>query len=210
MTYSEKMEEYEALEESEGFEKPPDHISFKALKIYHALAASVNSSSLSEEEVNRCLGQLSQSPASSYDCILALLLPALLKVEKLVLDLQINSSLPCLEHMIRKAARREAPFDVQPPFEALAVFVNSNDLPNSRSAGFIASLLKLPAIQEISGGFENNSYIERGYSLRNMMGLDSSSSPLTSLDLVPYGLSTEELAYILRVPKTLKTLSYTI
>lgn len=209
-----EMEDFEALEESEVYWKPHDPICFKLYKIYHALAASFNSSSVSEEEVNRCLGQLSQSHASSYDCILALLLPALLKVEKLVLDLHIDSASPCLEHMIRRAARREAPFDVQPRFEALAVFVHSNDALNARSAGFIASLLKLPALQEISGGFENISYIEKGcsnkISHKKLMELDSSSSPLTSLDLVPYALSTKDLAHILRVPKALKSLSYTI
>lgn len=154
-----------------------------------------------------------------HDLILALLLPALLKVEKLVLRLDMNHRYEScyLEEMMRRAARRESPFDVQPLFEALTSFVYSDDLFNARSTGFIASLLKLPAIRTISGGFGNmwNQTIHEDDSIsgvgipdESLIVLDSSSSPLTSLDLDDRRLSRADLRHILRAPKALKTLCY--
>lgn len=110
---------------------------------------------ISPEEKILSQGQLGPFNRSSHGLILALLLPALLKMERLVLDLGIHLGTLDLEHMLRNAVRREKPIDFRPPFESLTSFVNSFDMPNSRSAKSTASLLKLPAIQEISGYFKN-------------------------------------------------------
>ncbi|MCJ1271974.1 hypothetical protein MMC22_011879 [Lobaria immixta] len=124
--------------------------------------------------------------------------------------------------MMERAARREKPFDAQPPFEALRVFVISHQKLHVRSTGFIASLLKLPAIEEISGGVEKHwsdddddddddvLYGDIISSGKNLEGLDSSSSPLTSLDLAAYTLSRADLCHILRAPKALKTLFFKV
>ncbi|MCJ1262065.1 hypothetical protein MMC22_001934 [Lobaria immixta] len=76
----------------------------------------------------------------------------------------------------------------------------------------------LPAIQEISGRFETSRIDESEDdssgedevipSDKNLKGLNSSSSPLTSLDLTVYAQDPEDLGHILRVPKALRTLSY--
>ena len=119
------------------------------------IVSAMNASSLSSEEKVKCLGHFSHTHRCHYDLVRALLLPALLKVEKLVLDVKIQCNTYYLEEMIRRAARRDSPFDTRPPFEALTVFVHSHDMYNTRGTGFFASLLRLPTIQEISGGFES-------------------------------------------------------
>ena len=174
-----------------------------------AFATVVNASSLSVREKIDCLGQFSYSHKSYYDLILTLLLPALLKVQKLVLDLKIASDTFFLEMMIQRATCRERPFDIQPPFRALTVFVLSHDLFSPRSPGFIDSLLKLPAIKKISAGFksiwdEEDEDLGQ-FKLTDETLRDSSSSSLTSFDLVAYNPSTVDLGHMLRVPKALKT-----
>ena len=209
-------------EHEESFNLPagPEHLASPELvKVGRVFATPANASSLSKEEKINSLGQFSPTHRSHYDLILALLLPALLKVEKLVLHVDIECDTYYFEQMIRRAACRETPFDIRPPFEALKVFVHSDegyDALSPRSTGFLASLLKLPAIQKISGGFEMPSFVEEENSGQvvpsheGLADLDSSSSPVTSLDLAVYALSTADLGHILRAPKSLKTLVYRV
>lgn len=122
------------------------------------------------------------------DLILALLLRALFKVERLVLDLKYPFHIYFLKQNLRSVVFKERPLDIQPAFEALTFF--SYEVSNIQSTGFIASLLKLPAISHPLSGEE--SYI-RQISGRvapdelsedmNLIELDSTSSPLNSLDL---------------------------
>ena len=172
---------------------------------------------LSKGEKVNCLGQFSHTHKSYHDLILALLLSVLLKVERLVVDLKIGFDMKSgfdtyyLDQLLQRAAHMERPFDIQPPFEALTVFIHSHDLFNHRTTSFIASLLKLPAIREISGGFKSardDDLGNFGDGEKSLMELNSSSSPLTSLDLADYGLSTAALGHVLRAPKALKTLVY--
>ena len=194
--------------------EPEDWEGSELVKVNGAFSTTADASSLSKEEKINCLGQISPVHESHYDLVLALLLPALLKVEILVLDLDIVCNTYYFEHMMRRAACREKPFDSQPSFQALRVFAHSHNRFYSRSTNFFASLLKLPAIEEISGGFEDSLNGEDD-SLRkdfpsgqDLKDLDSSSSPLTSLDLSVYVLSSTNLGNIFRAPKALKTLVY--
>ncbi|MCJ1269152.1 hypothetical protein MMC22_009041 [Lobaria immixta] len=198
--------------------RPKERVSRQSDNVDQAFAE--NALSLSIEEKINCLEHFSPTHCSYYDLILTLLLPALLKVEKLVLGFAVGplpGSTFYREHMIWRAACREKPFDVEPPFEALTVFVYTQNKINTRSTGFIASLLKLPAIQEISGGFEEPWRKDEEDNLaevvpmdKNLNDLDSSSSPVTSLDLADYGLGFADLCHIFRAPKALKTLSYKV
>ncbi|MCJ1465800.1 hypothetical protein MMC07_004419 [Pseudocyphellaria aurata] len=77
---------------------------------------------------------------SSLEDILALLLPALIKVETLVLQYPVRFNTGFLEWTIRSAARRERPFDIQPPFQALKVFVFPSNMPDELSTGLAAAL----------------------------------------------------------------------
>ena len=181
--------------------EPEDRVSPELVKVDRPVVTAANASSLSTEEKISGLGQFRPTHVSYYDLILALLLPALLKVEKMVLDLDPWYYTSYLEQTMARAARREKPFDTQPPFEALTVFVHShNKFPPPR-IGFIGSLLKLPAIHKISGCFEelwDDDDIEE---------LDSSSSSLTILNLSMKGISKANLGHILRAPKALKAFS---
>ena len=171
---------------------------------------------LSKEEKISCLEQFSHTHRRHHDLILALLLPALLKVEQLVVDLDPDFDMKAdldthyFELMLqRAAARAERPFDIQAPLEALKVFVQSHD--DFRTTGVIASLLKLPAIQEISGGFTSTNPLRKStVTDENLIELNSSSSPLTSLDLADFGLNIADLSHIFRVPKALKMLSFLV
>ena len=168
---------------------------------------------MSRAEEIEWLGDLNFNEKHYHDPILALLLPALCKVEKLVLDLKIGIY---VKRVMRRAANRDSPFDVfpftiHPPFEALTFFACPHDL-YAASPSFIASLLQLPSIQEISGGFGNT---WQDYELdefrvpnRSLMRLESSSSPLTRLNLSAHPLHPSDLDHMLRAPKALRTFFY--
>ena len=204
---SEESEEAEESEESEEAEESEESEESEEDKRVNALEAW----RLSKEKKISCLGQFSHNHKSHYDFILALLLPALLKMEKLELDLDNDFDTYYLEQMMRRAACRKRPFHIQPRFEALTVFANFPNKFSIGSTGLFALLLKLPAIREISGGFEKKWDEEDGYEgdLSNT-DLDSSSSPLITLDLAAYELRTADLGHLLRAPKALKTFFYTV
>lgn len=196
---SESSEEFDVPELSEV------SLSLRIAKIDQTFKTAIKTLSLSEEEENNWLRQLSNTYTCNHDLILALLLPALFKLEKLVLNLKDGVDTHYLERMIRRAARRERPFDIQPPLKALKVCHS-----NAWSTGFLASLVQLPAIQEISGVFGKTRDHDLGANRvrdKSLLELDSFSSPLTSLDLVAKALSTEDLGNVLRAPKALKTFS---
>ncbi|MCJ1270461.1 hypothetical protein MMC22_010358 [Lobaria immixta] len=186
-----------------------------------AFANAVHPSGISHQELFNCLEVYDCAHGTRHDLILSFLLPSLLKVEKLVLDVYNNSKSHFLKEAIRKAVARERPLDTQRPFEALTVFVYSKHWNSlwAREADFIASLLKLPAIQEISGDLADwntpNGHHDDGTGKgtsadRNLSELESSSSPLTSLDLATFFVLAVDMRHILRVPISLKHLSITI
>ncbi|MCJ1265860.1 hypothetical protein MMC22_005741, partial [Lobaria immixta] len=175
-----------------------------------------NMFTLSTEEKIKCLRQFSHGHGSHFDLILALVLPALVNMKKLVLDLDIDHETCYLEDMIRRAARREKLFDIQPPFEALTSICILHGQTFSRNPGFMASLLRLPALQDISISVEGwwdpeeeeDVPGEFGPPDKNLIELGSSSSPLTNLHLYNYKLGTVNLSHMLRAPKALKALFY--
>lgn len=211
----EEPEEEEEPEELEESGESEGHASPKRGKVDQALKTAVSAWNLSEEEESDWLRQLSRTRKSRHDSVLALLLPALLKVEKVVLDLRIGQDTHYLGRMINRAARKERPFDIQQPFEALTVFACPRNQFNKQkhSIDFLASLLKLPAIREISGGFRSkrNDFLSHvRYCDKNPVKIDCSSSSVTSLDLAAYAISPADFGQVIRAPKALKTLSYTV
>lgn len=146
------------------------------------------------------------------DKTLALLLSALPKVEKVVLYYFGAFQTPYLERMIQRSALIERPLDNLPSFRALTVVEHKPDGIVLWSVGFIASLLKLPAIQFISGGIGDlgNRWSHNFGEDKNLAELESSSSPLTSLNLSTFALSAADLGHILRAPKALKTFHYRV
>ena len=205
--YSEEPEGSEELKDSEDFEKYEDSEGGarpKHGKVDQALKTAVSTWNLPQEEENDWLRKLCSTRECFHDPILALLLPALPKVEKVVLDLGFGHDTHYLERMMERAVRKERPFDTgQPPFEALTVFTSPHNQFNKQkhSINFLACLLTLPAIQEISGGFKCN---------KNPVKIDCYSSSLTSLHLAAYAVSPADIGQVLHAPKALKTLSYTV
>lgn len=221
---SDESETFEEIKEFLQLEEPKKHFSPKIAKVDRVFKTAIKASSLSKEEENNWLSQFGNTHRCHFDLILPLLLPALFNVEKLVLDMKYGSDTQYLERMMRRAVRREKPFEIQPPFTALTVFVHSHNMSKTQSTRFIASLVKLPAIQKISGAFGyawdddlwddwddwDDDLSELRVADKNLVELDSSSSPLTSLDLGGYAMNAADLGRILRAPQALKTFSYSV
>lgn len=177
---SEEFEESEIPEDPQDSEeeKEEEGVIPKIFEADQICGTAISSS----ECCKNSLSQLRATHKCWHDVILTLLLPTLLKVETVVLDsttwcLDVRFKTKNFERMMRKVVCRDRPFIMQPPFQALKVFANSHDLLNRRSVGLIASLLRLPAIQDISGGYGRNISTSK-----HLKKLDSSSSSLTSLD----------------------------
>lgn len=214
----EEFDEFEYLKHFAATDEPNFPKYFYAMKLAEvdqAFVMAVKASSLSQEEETKWLRQLSNKRLCNDDMILTLLLPALLKVKTLVLDVKIGFY---LERMIRRVGRRERPFDTQAPFQALRFFQSSksHELSHSRTTGFIASLIELPAIEELSyvlfGNALDDHYAGEDKSLdKNLIEGEENrrSSPVTSLDLAIHQTSKDNLGHILRAPRALKTFSYT-
>lgn len=202
----EDSEHSQTLEESE---EPGQDVIPEILEVDQVFKTAVNALRLSEEEESYWLRRLGQTQGCHPDLILALLLPALLKVKGVFLAMNVGFDTRYLEKVIGRAARREKPFDIQPAFEALKVFFHPTIYFNGRSPGFIASLLKLPALRVLSVCCGNNPEDVPSED-NNLKELDSHSSRLVNLSLRAYGLSTADIGRMLRAPKALKTFLYTL
>lgn len=188
-------------------------------QVDEAFKTAVSTSGFSEKDQRILLANLADSRNCCHDVILALLLPALVKVECLVLQCPVPFKTHFLERTIRRVARLERPFDIQPPCQALAVFVYPHSMPAESSMGFIASLLKLPAIQKISVGYRSRgpqglriswSEFHENWADKELAELESFSSPLTHLELAGTKPKAAELRHILRAPKALKSFFYRV
>ena len=173
----------------------------EAIKVNPAFWRAFNAWNLSKEERKPWLRRLNCAYEDDHEFFIALLLPSLLNLEKLDLDFELEILDPFIPAIMRRAAYRLRPFNIQPPFKALTVFIQ----PQNMSVDTIASLLKLPAIQKISGSTWGQGATGRN---SDLVKLKSFSSPLTSLDLSSQFLSAEALGYILRAPKALKAFFY--
>ena len=157
---SEESEDFEFVGNFEEFEESPEcgdseeyeeNVRPEVFKLDQAWKAAVNAWSVSEEDKNDWLRKLCHPCSCCYhDLILALLLPLLLRVERVLLDVTVGFEIPFLyfERMMRRAVHREKPLAIQPPFEALRVFVHSqNNESTELSTRLRRSLPKLPAIR---------------------------------------------------------------
>lgn len=208
-----------------------DHMKFETAKlasrvlkedIFHLLDKSYQNSktssdafNFSEGEEHNTLAHLSDMDNWSNDLVLALLLSSVLKVEMLSLDLQNCFCKEYLEFMMMRATRGERPFDIRSPFQSLIVFSHSLSRRGALSASFLASLLKLPAILEISGSFALTSfeYVATdgaAVARKNLRELDSASSPVNTLNIAYNTLGPADLLHILRAPTALQNFYYRV
>ncbi|MCJ1467002.1 hypothetical protein MMC07_005624 [Pseudocyphellaria aurata] len=184
------------------------------VEVDQALRTAVHALSLYREEEELWLRRLSDPCRCYPELVLALLLSALLKLKVLRLNTKIPAGFDTrfLGRLMGRAACGTSPIDVQQPFEALKVFTLHGRRKKPSTVGFLASLLKLPAIRKI----EFHGHLDArgddlgtlGVSRMTLELLDSAFSPLTRLVLAARGVSTADLGHILRAPKSLKTLYY--
>ncbi|MCJ1461645.1 hypothetical protein MMC07_000242 [Pseudocyphellaria aurata] len=200
----------ECCEESEDPGESKGRVSSEAVEVDLAFKTAINALSVSKVEADIWLREIDDRGGCHPEVILAFLLPALPNVERLVLSFERYFATNYLDRIIRRAACREKPFDTRPAFEALKVFVYPRKFPGKEmSPSCFAALVKLPAIQEISTAV--NYYQRVDCSVSSIISdADRTSSQLVRLELVfdPYFLET--LHWILRAPKTLKTVLFTI
>lgn len=197
--------ESDELEEHEELEGLSELAGDAFVRVDPRLMDAIKSWDLDQVEEVRWIRELNQLNMWHQDMILALLLPALPRLETLELD---GTETKYLNMMMRKVVRREKPFDVKQAFQALRVFACSDNM-YQRGTEFLASLLQLPAIMEIRGCF-GVSWSEDEVSApeASLVALKSHASALTSLHLAVYQLSTENLGHVLRAPRALKTFAY--
>ena len=192
----------------------------------------VNPSGLSLEEIFKLVGRFVYVHKMHHDWILSLLLPTMLNVERLTLDVTIPRFSHFFEKAMVAAGRKEPPFAVQPRFQNLKSYIHSHSWGNISSVSLLASLLKFPRIQEISGAFQHvhrslesddwhddeGNELADPYDLeadvfqakftdRNLLELETSSSGLLSLDLAQITLDKYDLKHIFRAPRALVSLS---
>ena len=159
-----------------------------------AFKDAINASDVAKMEEYGWMRDLSHFHDCHQELILAVLLPALPRMEKLVLDLQINSDTQRLEEM------------------TAALFDHSANRFDPLATSLVPLLLKHTAIQEIYGSIGTKcSGSGRNLKANKALAqLDSSTSPLIRLDLLACEMSTADLKNMLRVPKALKTLFYKV
>lgn len=185
--------------------KAERHRSINMAKANKDFATAMNLSGLSRAGYINYPGYYDHTRGLRYDFILSFLLPFLLKVEKLLLDVDIDVCAPLCEEAIAKAIATKR------TFEALRVFAHSpRNAQNARPLRFLALLLKLPAIQEISGAYVKLKDTKDGtLAYRHLRELVGYSSPLTSLDIVTVNTIPADLYHILRAPIALNHFSLT-
>lgn len=203
---SECYEELKDLGISEGNVTP------KAVEVDLAFKTAINAWSVKKDEADVWLSELDNNGDCHPDVILAFLLPALPKLERLVLPFELYFRGNYLERIIRRAACREKPFDIKPAFEALKVFVYSQKaFTKHMSTGYFAALLRLPAIQEISASvvYDFGEFLSanenEGWTFRD---IESASSQLARLDLALTPLIPGDMRQVFQVSKALRTVFY--
>ena len=163
---------------------------------------AVEAASHNQEEEKEWLTHLSW--ADHADAMIALLLPALPRLEKL--DLQLMYDSMYFERMLKRAGLREKPFDKQPAFLALKDFMHTwYDEKYGMSPMYVAMFLRLPAIDRIFGHRIGSADEQEDQTLAM---LDVGSSTVTHLEFKDCKLSTEDITQLLKVPQNLTAFIY--
>jgi hypothetical protein len=181
-----------------------------------AVHASTNSAKESEDWIDTL------RTGQSTDALLALLLPTMVKLEKL--DLMLGFITPYLDRMMLRAIAREKPFDTQPLFPGLTDFMHAESwaIPGlqyqAMNCRYLNYFLAWPSIRSIyghalgnlarhGGGNYPDALLRESYT-RYRLTLSSISSSITHLELKKCGLSRDYLETILKTPKALTNFIY--
>lgn len=215
-------DEVEAFIEPRGFDRfevvpfDDDYMDWIGSRADDSLKTAFRALGLSPDEERKCRFRLRGLSGFYHSLRLGLLLTALLKLEKLVLDLESGFDSYYLEKIIKILSQRETPVGTQSPLKALKVFINTqsgSNASNARNTVFIASLLKLQHIHEISGVFRDPWYENHSAPLmrdQSLAEIASSSSTVRHINMASFAVMAEDLNHIFRAPKALKTLTFTM
>jgi len=163
---------------------------------------AVRASSHSSEEENEWLRHISWKDHA--DSILALILPALVKLEKLDIMLQDDSKY--FARMIQRAGVPEKLFDTKPAFQHLREIMHTyHDDKYGMSVDYTAMFLHLPAIRGIYAHRVGSAHRSTNQSLAT---LAPPSSTLEHLEFKDCKLNDENIVNVLRAPKALHTFIY--
>ena len=135
--------------------------------------------------------------------LLALLLPALVKLERL--DLKLSHPRHFYVEMMEKAAARETPFETQQPFLNLSEITNfwyNNNKKYDRSLDLLVAYLQLPSVH-VFYGYEFGSANDGPN--KALAALKPSSSSLTHLELKMCTMNSQDVANVVRACKALST-----
>ena len=163
---------------------------------------AVAASSLSKEEHQMWICDLREE-MHNEDAVLALLLPALPKLQRV--DLMMPHGAKYVERMFERAAQNIKPFDSWPSFPYLTQILDVwHDKHNGGSSHKLAKYFKLPAID----GVFMHRYGVGSAKDPSFASLVSASSTVTHIELKQCQPLAQELGHMIRACKELKTLIY--
>ncbi|MCJ1352422.1 MAG: hypothetical protein MMC33_002406 [Icmadophila ericetorum] len=183
-------------------DKVKEGISIDTVEVEDVFKLAIEGASHTEEEEKEWLTHLSWTDHA--DALVALLLPALIQLEKL--DLQFLWIAKYFERMIQRVGLREKPFDKQRAFLSLQDFMHTwFDEKYGMTLEYVAMFLRFPAINRIFGHRIGSDREELNETLAL---LDAGSSTVTHLELKDCKLNTKDIIHLLNVPRSLKTFIY--
>ncbi|MCJ1391306.1 hypothetical protein MMC18_004169 [Xylographa bjoerkii] len=177
------------------------------LEVDDVFKDTIKAASHNEEEEKQWLEHMAWPDHG--DATLALLLPALPKLESL--DLMIMDGCTYFEKMMRRAGMREKPFDKQPGFLALKDVMHTfYDEKYGMSVEYIGMFMRLPSICRIFGHRVGSDDGFGGEEDETLAALETASSTVSHVELKDCKLHERDLTHMLRAPKALKTFIYEV
>lgn len=174
------------------------------VRLSQVLMTAIKASSHSEEEEMKWLKDARCT--RRRDAILALVLPILVKLQRLDLQpMPRGLDLDYVERMMRRAGHGEKPFDVSPAFQALTKLMYTS---TKRKCGidpkYLALSMPFPSIHAIYGHCLGSPFGSAGVSA-SLAVLATASSTLKHLELRDCTLKKADITHLLRVPMALNT-----
>jgi hypothetical protein len=176
------------------------------------LKKAIKASSVSKEEEEQWFMDLEQADDEDEDPIMALLLPTLVKLEKLEHKMRTFDFKYCTR-MMKRAWQREKPFDENPAFQHLmdVVHIFGDADKYGVHPNYISLFTLLPVIRSVFGHFLGSDYFdEETLDVYEGLRPTPASSSLSHLELRDCRLIKEDLVRLLQVPKALKTFIYQV
>ena len=202
------MNVFESEDESSNGEKKGRHI--ETMVVDEAVKKAIKESSHSEHEEKKWLGHASCS--DSGDALLAIMLPALVRLE--VLDIDWMESMAYFTRTLERIVCKEKPFDTQPALTTLAQVTHKGwsyhfQERDTMDPRYISLFLHLPAMRALHALAVGPNHND-GNGKKPVATLQTGLSNLTHLGLVDSVVHLDNLRTFLRVSNNLKTFLYKV